>query len=160
MKKYILTEETRSYCGITLHRIKAVKDFGNVKAGDLGGWIEKEENLSHEGNAWVGDNAWVDGNAWIRGNARVGDNAWVDGNALVSGNTDIMWVSKIGSRFGTTTICKDKNGGIQVSCGCFLGSLDEFENKVKETHGDNKYGKEYAALIELVKIHFEMEVDE
>ena len=58
-KKYMLTDETTTIKGRTLHRIKALKDFGEVKAGDLGGFIEREENLSQEGNAWVGDYAKV-----------------------------------------------------------------------------------------------------
>ena len=55
MKKYRLTEETKVINGHTLHRIEALKDFGGVKKGELGGWIEKEDNLSHDGNAWVFD---------------------------------------------------------------------------------------------------------
>ena len=49
---------------------------------------------------------------------------------------------------------KAKDGNIKVTCGCFYGSLDEFDKKVEKTHGDNRYGKEYKAFIELVKIHF------
>ena len=40
-KKYELTNKTIEFNGITLHRIKALKDFSNVKAGDFGGWVEK-----------------------------------------------------------------------------------------------------------------------
>lgn len=43
-KKYILTKTTKEWCGKTLFQIKANIDFGNVKKGDLGGFIEKEEN--------------------------------------------------------------------------------------------------------------------
>ena len=43
----------------TLCRIKALKDFGDVKAGDLGGYIEDYKNLSHDGNCWIYDNAKV-----------------------------------------------------------------------------------------------------
>ena len=83
MKKYELTKETKVIGGKTLFRIRALRSFGDIKAGDLGGFIENERNLSHEGNAWVGDNAQVGGNAqvsgdaWVDGNARVGDNAQV-----------------------------------------------------------------------------------
>lgn len=45
-KKYELTVETRNDCGVVLHRIKALKDFSDVKAGSLGGWVEKEKNLA------------------------------------------------------------------------------------------------------------------
>lgn len=105
MKKYELTNETRKvevhFKEVTLHRIKAIKNFGNVKAGDLGGWIEKEENLSHKGNAWVFDNAVVIGNAEVYGNARVLDNAVVYenarvlDNAVVSGNAKIYGDAKL-----------------------------------------------------------------
>lgn len=54
MKKYeLLTNDTINLAGRTLYRIKALRDFGNVKKGDLGGYVEKEENLSHNGSAWV-----------------------------------------------------------------------------------------------------------
>ena len=67
--KYILTKESIQFGGRTFYRIKALKDFGDVKAGDLGGYIEKELNLSQGGNCWVSDNAVVLGNARVRDNA-------------------------------------------------------------------------------------------
>lgn len=46
MKKFELTTEfITTIFGTRLFRIKALMDFGNVRAGDLGGFIEKEENL-------------------------------------------------------------------------------------------------------------------
>ena len=87
MKKYELTDEIKTVVGHTLHRIRACVDVGNnVKAGDFGGWIESEINLSHDGDAWVCDNAWVHGNARVCDNAVVRGNAWVHGNALVCNN--------------------------------------------------------------------------
>lgn len=54
MKKFELTSEfITNIFGTKLFRIKALIEFGNVKAGELGGFVEKEENLNHEGNAWV-----------------------------------------------------------------------------------------------------------
>lgn len=58
-KKYELTNEFVQVSGIKLYRIKALKDFASVRAGDLGGYIEKEENLSQNGDAKVYDNARV-----------------------------------------------------------------------------------------------------
>ena len=69
---------------------------------------------------------------------------------------DILWITKIGSRLGTTTVYRNKDKGLTISCGCFLGTLEEFNNKVEQTHGDTKYGREYKALIELIKIHFDI----
>ncbi|MCR4307084.1 MAG: hypothetical protein NUV80_00830 [Candidatus Berkelbacteria bacterium] len=98
MKKYkLLTKESIEHFGVTLYRIEAVTDFGIVRKGEKGGFIEKEENLSQEGNAWVYGNALVYGNARVYGNALVYGNAWVSGNALVYGNAWVSgnaWISK------------------------------------------------------------------
>ena len=82
--------------GIELFRVKALISFGNVKEGELGGYIAKEGNLSHYDNAWVYGNARVSGNAWVSGDAEVSGNAWVSGDARVYGNARVSgnaWVS-------------------------------------------------------------------
>lgn len=84
MKKYELTSEVIEYKGHTLHRIKALKDFGSVKAGQFGGLIESEKNLSQY------DNAWIDGEAMVFDNAKVFDNTKVFGYAKVYGNANIF----------------------------------------------------------------------
>ena len=88
-KKYKLTDETISLNGATLYRIEALKDFGEIKKGDKGGFIESEDNLSHEGNAWVYDDACVYDNALVTDNACVSDNARVYGNSLVYSNAQV-----------------------------------------------------------------------
>ena len=85
MKKYKLTKTTKEYRGLTLYQIEALKDFGNVEKGEMGGFIEKEENLSQDDNAWVYGNAEVYGNAAVFENALVYDNALVYGDARVYG---------------------------------------------------------------------------
>ena len=156
MKKYELTSETKVADEKTLHRIKALVSFGNVAAGELGGWIEKEENLSQSGNAWVYGNAQVCGDAWVCGDAQIYGNAQVYGNAWVCGAGAIFWISGIGSRNGTTTFfaCKDKE--IRVACGCFFGTLDEFEKAVRETHGENEHAKVYMLAIEMAKARIDL----
>ena len=64
MKKFELTTETKiNIFGKKLFRIKALISFGPISAGEKGGWVEKEENLSQSGNAWVFGNAEVYDNA-------------------------------------------------------------------------------------------------
>ena len=95
MKKYELTSETKVIDGVELHRIKALKSFGNIKEGELGGWIESKKNLSQDGGSWVYDNATVRGNAkvcdnaMIFRNATISENAVVGGNAIVCGNATV-----------------------------------------------------------------------
>ena len=218
MKKYELTAEFIEKWGKKLFRIKALISFGSVEVGELGGYVEKEDNLAQDGNAWVygnarvcgdaevygnarvcgdaevygnarvcGDaevygNARVYGNAWVYGNARVcgdaevygnaevyGDarvcgnarvygNAWVYGNARVCGdaevygNADYLLIGRIGSRFSFTTFFKNKDKGITVSCGCFLGTIAEFRAKVSDTHGNNKHAKIYNLAADMAEL--------
>ena len=273
MRKYEFTGETKTINigaeQITLHRIRATRDFGDVKTGDLGGWIEDERNLSHTGNCWINDdaavfdnatvcgnavvfgnatvygtvkvwdNAKIYGNAWIYGNAQIygcaeiaenatvggnakvygnaeiggqatvqGDakvygkaifhnnalacgnakvygcanisgyavirnNAIVCGNAEVSGNAEVCKNAKIrsanhviepiGSRNTVTTFYLDKDNEITVKCGCFLGKVDEFLQKVTQTHGypeiygnaqigDNTHASVYRAAVEVARL--------
>ena len=87
--KYKLTTNTKKFNGVTLYQIQALKDFRNVKKDDLGGWIEKEENLSQNGDCWVNGNAIVNGNARVNGYAQVSGDAIVDGYAWLGGNVHV-----------------------------------------------------------------------
>lgn len=86
MKKYEFTDETKKSYGRILHRIRAVRDFSDVKRGDTGGFIEKGKNLSHDDNAWVYDNAVVCDDAMVCDSAIVRDNAMVCDSAIVRDN--------------------------------------------------------------------------
>lgn len=142
-KKYeLLDTDTKEFNGHKLFRIRALIDFGNVNKGKLGGYVEKEENLSHEGAAWIYGNAVVSGNAEISGNAWISDDA------------DYLCFKGLGSCNRSTTFFKCKDGHIHVACACFGGDLDEFAAKVRETHGNSTYAREYLACIDVVKIHF------
>ena len=100
-RKYECINETITVGDKTLYRIKALKDFGDVKADDLGGFLENEDNLNHEGNCWISDNACVFGdayvsdNAWVSGNARVYDDAIVFGEALICGDARVFGKAQV-----------------------------------------------------------------
>ena len=222
MKKFELTNEfITNVFGTKLFRIRALVEFGDVEAGELGGYVEKESNLGHDDNAWVYgdalvygnalvsgdaqvsgdarvygnarvygdaqvsgdarvyDNAWVYGdaqvsgdalvygnarvygNAWVYGNALVCGNAWVYGNARVSGDArvygdeDYAYAHGFGSVNRTTTFFRLKDGGVGVRCGCFYGTLAQFRDKIRETHGETKKAQEYLMLADLMKLRFE-----
>ena len=159
-KKYELTTNTKVFLGKKLFQIKALVSFGNVEAGDLGGYIEKEENLSHDGDAWVYGNAEVYGNAWVYGNAEVCGNAWVYGNAevygnaKVYGNADYATIKGFGTCYRTTTFFRQKDGNVGVRCGCFYGDLNEFREQVRRTR-ERKIAEEYLMIADLMEKHFE-----
>jgi hypothetical protein len=93
--KYKLTNNTKRWLGVTLFQIEATASFGLVAKGTLGGYIEKESNLSQNGNAWVYGNALVSGNAQVYGNAQVSGNARVYGDARVSDNAQVSGNARV-----------------------------------------------------------------
>ena len=154
-----MTKNTRTFGERILYQIEALKNFGEIKKGDLGGWIEAANNLSQDGLCWVYGDAWVYDDAQVYGDARVcGDaqvygDARVCGDARVYGKRDMLACGPIGSRGSYTTMYKSKTGVI-VSCGCFLGNLDQFEMVVHKTHGGTIHEQEYMALIALARLRF------
>ena len=123
-KKYKLTDETINLNGATLYRIEALKDFGEIKKGNKGGFIESENNLAHEGDAWVSDNAHVYGNACVFDNSQVYGNAFVSGYAQVYGdafvygnawlydNTRVCGYARVADNarvYGDANVCDDSS---------------------------------------------------
>lgn len=253
-KKYKLDkEDTVIVEGKKLYRIVALIDIGeHVKAGDKGGFVEREWNLSHFGTAWifdkamvygdakVGDDAKIYGNAKVFGkaqvyekaevgedaqvygrsylcdnakvfgsaevfnealvyeNAKINDNAkvfgkaevygkvkindnanvfgsakiygnavvfgnaevcgntWIDGNARIGGDaevckdSDYFYVHSFGINGRTTTFFRTKTTWL-VICGCFLGTIKEFRQRVKDTRGDSLIAQEYLMIADLME---------
>ena len=155
MKKFELTSESIvNIFGKKLFRIKALVEFGNVKEGEIGGFVEKEENLGHDGNAWVYGNAKVSGNAKVCGDARVCGDAEVCGNAWVYGDADYATVKGFGTEFRATTFFRCKDGVVRVRCGCFYGDLGQFRSQVKDTR-KGKIAEEYLMIADLIEKHFD-----
>ena len=82
-KYELLSDDTITLNNITLRRIRALKDFGTIKKGTLGGYIESDNNLSHNGTAWIHDNAKVFGDALITDDAHVHRNAIIKDKTLI-----------------------------------------------------------------------------
>ena len=91
MKKYEFTGKEKKVNGRVFKQIRALVAIGAlISAGDVGGWIESESNLSQVyGDAWVYGNAQVSGNAQVYGDAQVSGNAQVYGDARVSGDAQV-----------------------------------------------------------------------
>lgn len=254
-KKYELTNDViEFFYGLKLYRIRALRDFAGVKKGELGGYVEWETNLSHEGNSWIGEkaqvygnarvqenakvtdeaivyeNAVISGNAQVRGNARVwgdakiygtslvcgyanitglatikdksavlgytvvrdsatiGECTYLDGytsvsgnaeisvvglqdsfraNALISGDAhilhpnDVLVISSIGSRNDRLTAYRSKMPeGIEVTTGCFQGTLGEFKRQVRDKHGSSVYAQQYRMAISFIKQFFKINMAE
>lgn len=101
-KKYKLSDSAlKTSVNKNLYVIIALKDFSDVKTGDVGGFVESEDNLSQTGDCWIYDSAKVYGTAKVSGDAKIYDNAIIcgdssiTGNAIVAGNVKIndnVWI--------------------------------------------------------------------
>jgi len=145
MKKYKLTDETRVVDGETVYRIEATKDFSDVKAGDKGGFVQSEDNLSHEGLCWIDNDAVVMERATVKddvkiiikaiicGSAEISDSVIIGGTSEVSGEVTEIYenVKIIGDSciHGKGDECPDISGslvidGLDICGGVFLsGSI-------------------------------------
>lgn len=91
-RKYRLIEGSRSwqYCR-PIYRIQALRDFSDVKKGDLGGFVESEENLSQMGDCWIYDMAQavdksrVEGDACLRDCSKMYDSSLIKDKAQLQG---------------------------------------------------------------------------
>lgn len=114
--KYELTNITKQIDGRTVHRIRALRNFANVRAGDLGGWVEHADNLSQRGNCWLYHDACALNCAFVVNNAKllhsacardfteISNNAQVYGIAVVSKRTHVYDDMKINTHASVTPI--------------------------------------------------------
>ena len=172
MKKYELCLNDKiTFLGRELFRIKSLISFATsngeeISEGDLGGYIEKEENLSQDGNAWVGGDAKVYGNAKVGGDAKVYGNTWVYGDAKVYGNAEVYGYAKvygdahifaaspIGRYAQTITFFRTNNNEIAIGFGFNLYTIQEFEEVM--TDWPESQVKVAKAVIEAAKLHIDL----
>lgn len=145
-KKYKLTDESIKFNNRTLYRIEALKDFGDVKKGDKGGFIEDEHNLSRDGNSWVYGNGMVYGYGMVRDNGMVCGDGMVRGDAKIENNSDYIvfknWWSS--GRYFTWTRSND-----MWKVGCFSGTGEEL---IKKAYQDSeKSGREYERVVKYIE---------
>lgn len=165
MKKYKLTDETcNTLHGKTLYRIEALTGFANVKAGDKGGYVQSECNLSQEGTCWLYGYAKVYGDAKVYGYAEVYGDAKVFGYAEVFGNAEVYGDAEV---FGDAKVTKHSDyivfknwwssgryftwtrSNNMWRVGCFYGTSQQL---IKKAYADsNTIGKEYERVVRYVE---------
>lgn len=106
-KKYEFTGESMNFDGHEVHQIRYLKDIDTTGdfnetaqiliEGELGGWIEREENLSQDCGAFIDETSVVIGNAIVSGNAQIRKNSVIV-NSIVDGNAEVYNTSIINSK--------------------------------------------------------------
>ncbi len=119
-----------------LHRIRALRDIGEkVKAGDLGGFVESESNLSYESEdaAWIFDDAVCTGDGYVDKNSRLFGYAVVCGCAYVSQDSALSAHARIED--DAYIRCADVCGHARVSGhGMVLASPDSGARPILSKH--------------------------
>lgn len=129
-KKYELTNSTIKFDGQILCRIKALKDFGDVKVGDLGGYVSNEDNLSQNGNCWVYDDAKVYGLSEVRDNATIHQislirSSTVTGDSIITGDSKISDTNIKDSKIEDAKICCSDINNSKIKEGIYEGKENE-----------------------------------
>lgn len=143
-QKYHITDESINYRGYTLYRIEALKDFGTVKKGDKGGFVQTYDNLSHHGKCWLFDdskcyesgklcgdstlhqNAEICGSGQVFGSSTIIDESLICGNAIVDGSSNIMAGSVVSgdTLIRNSMICGSRILGHALVSGCHLTDVE------------------------------------
>ena len=78
-----------------------------------------------------------------------------DGLEVDDSPRPFFYIGMIGSESGEL-LAFSTNKGIYLKRGCFLGTVAEFEAALEKKHDGNEHGKEYAAALVLIKLHFKL----
>ena len=147
MQKYKFTGITKEVYGRTLNQIVCVTAFASIKSGEIGGYIEKEANLSQDGNAWVCGNAKVCGEAILR-------------RGFTEKVTDYIVIGPQGTRSSFATFHLHSK---TVCTGCFVGNLNEFKKAVYKTHNPDQgrvtFNNQYQRVIRVFEFLQEQDKD-
>lgn len=144
-KKYKIRKDLRNEYGY--YRIQACKDFGDVKNGELGGYVESYRNLSQDGNCWVYPTCYVSGNAKVLDDAKIIIDSDISGNSIVKGSAEIRFSNIYGSMSIVSGKAKIKHSRIYDSwvCdraslnNCMIGTCGLFAGRVKLKDYDDNY---------------------
>ena len=139
MKKYeLLVDDTITFFGVQLFRIKALISFSGVEKGEVGGYVASESNLSQYGDAWVYGDARVYGNAEVYGNADyiVFKNTWSSGRYFTYTKSNKNW--RVGCFYGSGAELVEKAYKDSKKSGDFYKAYVDFVEKLEEIENIHK----------------------
>jgi NDP-sugar pyrophosphorylase family protein len=100
MKKFELSDVTITVGNVTLYCVKALRSWRTehgteINKGDLGGFVQSEDNLSQLGTCWIADEAQALGKSRIKDDALVCKNAIISGRAQVQDCAVVTDIAKV-----------------------------------------------------------------
>ena len=166
MKTIVLTEKH-----FNSNRVFTAEEFYNADMGryEFSGNVKINVSVSiFKKSVFVKGYQSVEGDQTVKGDQSVEGHQTVKGDQYVEGDQTVkvyqsvkgykllkprgsITINHIGSRNAATTFYFTVDAGMMVRCGCKFLPIDEFEQKVKSTHGDNQFAREYQYAIEYAK---------
>ena len=158
-KKYILYDKVGNLWRIMACNTIWMSIYGGgitVWEGELGGWVESEDNLSHDGKCWIYDDAKSIGHAKVKDNALVKHASIVEqyaevfGDAVLNEFTTVSGNARVCDKavtFGNVFVVDDAvvcdearlNGNIYVcdnACVCGRVQVYTYQDDSKIIEGD------------------------
>ena len=139
MRKYeLLVDDTITFFGVQLFRIKALISFSGIEKGEVGGYIASEKNLSQYGDALVYGDAWVYGDAEVSGDADyiVLKNTWSSGRYFTYTKSNKNW--RVGCFYGSGAELVEKAYKDSKKSGDFYKAYVDFVEKLEEIENIHK----------------------
>ena len=151
-KKYKLSNITMKFEGRTLYRVIALKDFANVKKGDLGGWVSSEDNLSHYGNCWVYNNAMCMDNSRMFDNSKMYNGSRMFGNSRMHDDSIMFNNSTMYGSSGMNGNSKMHDNTIMCGHSRMYDNSRMCNNSILKGN-DKLYGKLVSRVEEFIEIN-------
>jgi len=107
MKKKYRMEKDEEF---GMYRVIALRNFGDVKEGDIGGYVETEDNLSHTGNCWIYDDAIMRHESRMTGNAKLHNTAVMYNNSSITDDAEMFGDASLynhATLHGSAVMCND-----------------------------------------------------
>ena len=98
LKYEVLTDNSIMYGKHKLYRIRALKSFGDVRKGEIGGYVESVSNLSQKGTCWIYDDAKACGFSQVRSKAKVKGKAIVEDYAVIQSSAIVKDYANVTAR--------------------------------------------------------------
>lgn len=114
-------------------------------------------NATVSGRVRLNDSVLVSGDACIRGDVIISGCATIFGTALVETDFDYLIIGPAFSSGRFTTAYRTADNTIEVTTGCFTGTVEDFRRAIDSSHAnDPKYKRQYLGFASLIECNFDM----
>jgi acetyltransferase-like isoleucine patch superfamily enzyme len=124
-----------------LHSYETLSDLANEFA---------KRNIKIGNDVTIGDYVALGNDVALGNRVKIGNGVVIPKAANIQLQYDLVTINNLGSRNAPLSAVKIKDI-VHVATGCFSGTIDEFDKKVKEVHEESEHGMRYLKAIKYIK---------